>query len=194
MLVPISWIKDYVDIDIPVELLAERLTVAGLEVAHLRYIGLPQVEVPGVRMPRSDHLVWDRENILLARIVEVEAHPNADKLVLAMVDYGGDELEQCVTGASNLFVYKDQGEINPPIWGAFAREGARVWDGQSEKPRIMTLKGKELRGIHNKSMVCSEKELGIADEHEGVIILDHDEDYNRRRASRRHPGRRHIRY
>ena len=177
MLVPISWIKDYVEIDIPVELLAERLTVAGLEVAHLKYIGLPQVEVPGVRMPRSDHLVWDRENILLARIVEVKPHPNADKLVLAMVDYGGDELEQCVTGASNLFVYKDQGEINPPIWGAFAREGARVWDGQSEKPRIMTLKGKELRGIYNKSMVCSEKELGIADEHEGVIILDHDEDY-----------------
>ena len=122
-------------------------------------------------------LVWDRENILLARIVEVKPHPNADKLVLAMVDYGGDELEQCVTGASNLFVYKDTGEINPPIWGAFAREGARVWDGQSEKPRIMTLKGKELRGIYNKSMVCSEKELGIADEHEGVIILDHNQDF-----------------
>ena len=160
MLVPISWIKDYVDIDIPIELLAERLTVAGLEVAHLKYIGLPQVEVPGVRMPRSDHLVWDRENILLARIVEVKAHPNADKLVLAMVQFGGDELEQCVTGASNLLVYKDQGEINPPIWGAFAREGARVWDGQKEKPRIMTLKGKELRGIYNKSMVCFREGIG----------------------------------
>ena len=50
MLVPISWIKDYVDIDIPVELLAEKLTVAGLEVAHLRYIGLPQAEAPGVHL------------------------------------------------------------------------------------------------------------------------------------------------
>ncbi len=177
MLVPISWIKDYVDIDIPVELLAEKLTVAGLEVAHLRYVGLPQAEVPGVRMPRSDHLVWDREKLLLARVVEVKAHPNADRLVLAMVDYGGEELEQCVTGASNLFQYKGQGEINPPIWGAFAREGARVWDGHSDKPRLMTLKGKELRGIYNKSMVCSEKELGISDEHEGVIILDHEERY-----------------
>ncbi|MCY4069685.1 MAG: phenylalanine--tRNA ligase subunit beta [Chloroflexi bacterium] len=177
MLVPISWIKDYVDIDIPVELLAEKLTVAGLEVVHLKYIGLPQAEVPGVRMPRSDHLVWDREKLLLARIVEVKTHPNADKLVLAMVDYGGDELEQCVTGASNLFEYKGQGEINPPIWGAFAMEGARVWDGHSDKPRLMTLKGKELRGIYNKSMVCSEKELGISDEHEGVIILDHEERY-----------------
>lgn len=177
MLVPISWIKDYVDIDCPVELLAEKLTVAGLEVAHIRYIGLPQGDVPGLRMPRSDHLVWDRDKILLARVVEVKSHPNADKLVLAMVDYGGDQLEQCVTGASNLFAYKDQGEINPPIWSAFAREGARVWDGHSDKPRLMTLKGKELRGIFNKSMVCSEKELGISDEHEGVILLDDEARY-----------------
>ncbi len=177
MLVPVSWLREYVDTDIPVELLAERLTVAGLEVAHLKYIGVAQETVPGVRMPRSNHLVWDRETLLLGRIVEVKAHPNADRLVLAMVDYGGAEPEQCVTGATNLFGYKDQGEINPPIWGAFAREGARVWDGHSAKPRQMILKGRELRGIYNKSMVCSEKELGISDEHEGVIIMDHDERY-----------------
>ena len=177
MLVPVSWLRDYVDIDIPIELLAERLTVAGLEVAHIRYIGLPQAQVPGVLMPRSDHLVWDREKLLLGRIVEVRSHPQADRLVLAMVDYGAAELEQCVTGATNLFRYKDQGEITPPIWSAFATEGARVWDGQSAKPRQMTLKGKELRGIFNKSMVCSEKELGLSDEHEGVIVMDHDERY-----------------
>ena len=177
MLVPVSWLRDYVDIDIPIELLAERLTVAGLEVAHIRYIGVPQEEAPGVLMPRSDHLVWDREKLLLGRIVEVKSHPQADRLVLAMVDYGAEELEQCVTGATNLFGYKDQGEITPPIWSAFAREGARVWDGHSAKPRQMTLKGKELRGIYNKSMVCSEKELGISDEHEGVIVMEHDERY-----------------
>ena len=177
MLVPISWLKDYVDIDVPVELLAERLTVAGLEVAQIKYIGLPQQEVPGIHMPRSDHLVWERDKLVLGRIVEVKAHPQADRLVLAMVDFGGEELEQCVTGASNLFDYKDQGAINPPIWGALALEGATVWDGYRDKPKRMTLKGKELRGIYNKSMVCSEKELGISDEHEGVIIMDHDASY-----------------
>ena len=177
MLVPVSWLKDFVDIDVPVELLAERLTVAGLEVAHLKYIGLPQQTVPGLRMPRSDHLVWDREKLLLARIVEVRAHPNADRLVLAMVDYGGAELEQCVTGATNLFRYKDQGPIDPQIWSAFAMQGADVWDGHSDKPKRMTLKGKELRGIYNKSMVCSEKELGISDEHEGVIVMEHEAHY-----------------
>ncbi len=177
MLVPVSWLKDYVDIDIPIELLAERLTVAGLEVTQIHYIGVPQEQAPGVRMPRSDHLVWDRQKLLLGRIVEVKSHPQADRLVLAMVDYGAAELEQCVTGAANLFGYKDQGEITPPIWSAFAMEGARVWDGNSAEPRQMTLKGKELRGIYNKSMVCSEKELGISDEHEGVIVMDHDERY-----------------
>ncbi len=177
MLAPISWLKDFVDIDIPVELLAERLTVAGLEVAQLKYIGLPQADVPGVHMPRSKHLVWDREKLLLARVVEVQAHPKADRLVLAMVDYGGEALEQCVTGAPNLFEYKDQGAIDPPIWSAFAMEGAEVWDGHSQKPKRIKLKGRELRGIYNKSMVCSEKELGISDEHEGVIVMEHDEGY-----------------
>ena len=177
MLVPVSWLKDFVDIDVPVELLAERLTVAGLEVAHLKYIGVPQLSPPGVRMPRSDHLVWDREKLLLARIVEVKAHPNADRLVLALVDYGTERPEQCVTGATNLFRYKDAGPIDPPIWSAFAMEGAEVWDGRSDKPKRMTLKGKELRGIYNKSMVCSEKELGISDEHEGVIVMEHEAHY-----------------
>jgi phenylalanyl-tRNA synthetase beta chain len=177
MLVPISWIKDYVDIDIPVELLAEKLTVAGLEVAHINYIGVPQEKVEGIQTPTSDHLVWDREKLLLGRIVEVKEHPDAHSLVLAMVDYGAGEFEQCVTGAPNLFQYKDQGEINPPIWTAFAMEGAEVWDGHSDTPKRMTLKGKKLRGIYNKSMVCSEKELGISEEHEGIILMEHDESY-----------------
>ncbi len=178
MLVPVSWLKDYVDLsDVAPEWLAERLTLAGIEVGQLHYIGLPQQQVEGLHVPPSDHLVWDREKLLLGAIREVKAHPNADRLVLAMVDYGGDELEQCVTGAPNLFDYKDQGPIDPPLWTAFAKEGVEVWDGHSDEPKRMILKEKALRGIPNKSMVCSEKELGISDEHEGIILLDHDDKY-----------------
>ena len=186
MLVPISWLKDYVDIDIPVEILAERLTLAGLEVGEIRYIGVPQVKAAEhathvnwgeVRWPDSDHLVWDREKILLGAIREVKAHPNADRLVLAMVDYGDDDLEQCVTGAPNLFDYKDKGPLDTPLWSPFAKEGAEVWDGHSDEPKRMILKEKALRGIPNRSMVCSEKELGISDEHEGILLLDHDDNY-----------------
>src|SRR5690606_11972523 len=160
--------------DVPPEWLAERLTLAGLEVGGIHYIGLPQQQVEDVRWPISDHLVWDREKLLLGAIREVKAHPNADRLVLAMVDYGGDELEQCVTGAPNLFPYKDKGVLDPPLWTAFAAEGAEVWDGHSDEPKRMILKEKPLRGIPNRSMVCSEKELGISDEHEGIILMRDD--------------------
>ncbi|MEM9952318.1 MAG: phenylalanine--tRNA ligase subunit beta [Chloroflexota bacterium] len=177
MRVPISWLRDYVEIDITPEELAEKLTTAGFEVGKLDYIGVPQNQVEGIRVPPSDHLVWDTEKILLGAIKEVKEHPDADKLVLAMVDYGGDELEQCVTGAPNLFQYKGKGNLNPPLWTALALEGAVVWDGHSDEKKLMTLKGKKLRGIYNKSMVCSEKELGITEEHEGILLLDHSDDY-----------------
>ncbi len=173
MLVPLSWLKEFVDIDIPAELLAERLTLAGLEVGHITYLGVPQQTVEGVRYPASDHLVWDREKLLWGAIREVKPHPNADRLVLAMVDFGGAELEQCVTGAPNLFDYKGQGELSQPLYTAFAAEGAEVWDGHSDEPKRMILKEKALRGIPNRSMVCSEKELGLSESHEGIILL-HD--------------------
>lgn len=177
MLVPLSWLRELVDIDIPVELLAERLTLAGLEVGAIRYLGLPQGEVAGVRRPPADHLVWARDKILLGAIREVRAHPNADRLVLAMVDYGGEAPEQCVTAASNLFACRERGPLDPPLWAPFAMEGAELWDGNSDRPRRIRLQERSLRGIPNRSMVCSEKELGLSDEHEGILLLEHDENY-----------------
>jgi phenylalanyl-tRNA synthetase beta chain len=176
MKVPISWLKDYVDITISVEELAERLTLAGLEVSSIEYIGLPQGDPPeNIKLPPSDHLVWDRDKIVLGAIHEVRAHPNADRLVLAMVDYGGAELEQCVTGAPNLFPYKDQGPLDPPLLSPFAHEGAEVIDGHGDGVQRMILQERKLRGIPNRSMVCSEKELGISNDHEGIMLLDWDE-------------------
>ncbi|MBN1562381.1 MAG: phenylalanine--tRNA ligase subunit beta, partial [Anaerolineae bacterium] len=176
MKVPISWLKDYVDITISIEELAERLTLAGLEVGSIDYIGIPQGEPPeGINLPPSDHLVWDRQKIVLGAITEVKAHPDADRLVIAVVDYGGDELEECVTGAPNLFDYKGQGVLDPPLLSPFAHEGAEVIDGHADDGSRMILKGRKLRGVYNKSMVCSEKELGISDSHEGIMLLDWDE-------------------
>ncbi len=182
MLIPLSWLKDFVDIDIPAELLAEKLTVAGLEVDKIMYIGVPQTQQAHlhatfkqeVRYPKSDHLVWDREKLLWGAIREIKPHPNADRLVLALVDYGGAELEQCVTGAPNLFEFKGQGPLPEPLYTVIALEGAEVWDGHSDEPKRMILKEKPLRGIPNRSMVCSEKELGISDEHEGIMLFHAD--------------------
>jgi len=175
MRVPLSWLKDYVDITITAEELAERLTLAGLEVKSLEYIGVPQGEAPaGINVPPSDHLVWARDKIVLGAIREVKSHPNADRLVLAMVDDGGSAPEQVVTGAPNLFAYKNQGPLSTPLWTPYAREGAEVYDGHAEGRQRMILKEKALRGIPNRSMVCSAKELGLGDDHDGILLLDAD--------------------
>ncbi len=176
--IPLSWLKEFVNLDgLEPERIAARLTEAGIEADSMRYIGLPQTQVDGIRQPKSDHLVWDRDKLLYAAIREVKPHPDADRLVLAMVDYGGPELEQCVTGAPNLYDYKGQGLLDKPVWTGFAMEGAEVWDGHSDTPKRMILKGKPLRGIFNKSMVCSAKELGMSDEHEGIILIEDDLGY-----------------
>jgi len=155
MRVPISWLKEYVDIPLPVSELAERLTFAGLEVASVEIIGLPGAALP-----------WDPERIMVGEILEIRPHPNADRLVLATVEYGAGQPKTVVTGAPNLRV----GEKGHKV--AFALEGARHWDGYSATPEISTLKGRKVRGIHSDGMVLSEKELGLSEDHTGVLVLD----------------------
>lgn len=165
MRVPLSWLREYVDIEQSVEETAELLTNAGLEVKTIETIGLPGAD-----------LVWDREKIVLARLLKVEQHPNADRLVLATVDYGAAEPKTVVTGAPNLFPYLEQGDLEPlNLYSPFVMEGGVVYDGHKEGYQKMTLKGRALRGIYNDSMLCSAKELGISDDHEGIMLLQKDE-------------------
>lgn len=168
MLIPISWLKDYVDITMPVQELADILTIAGLEVENIDYIGIPGGS-------DKNRLVWDRDLIMVGHILKVEQHPNADRLVLATVAYGGDETEITVTGAPNLFQYLGKGDISRlNLYSPFAMEGAYLYDGHKEGQVKAKLKGRPLRGIHNRCMLCSEKELGISDEHEGILIMSGD--------------------
>lgn len=165
MRVPISWLKDYVDLTLSIEELAEKLTIAGLEVTNIDYIG-----IAGGRDP--DRLVWERDQIVLGQILEVKQHPNADRLVLATVEYGSPAPEVVVTGAPNLFDYVGQGDLSDRhLFSPYAVEGATLYDGHKPGQVKMTLKGRQIRGIYNHSMLCSEKELGISDEHEGIMIL-----------------------
>src|SRR5579864_6068354 len=159
MLVPISWLKEYVDLNLPVQQLAERLTLAGLEVEGIENTG--------------DW--WDPGLIVVGQITAVKAHPNADRLVLVDVDYGATRTEQVVTGAPNLFQYKDLEQL-PPLKVAFARSGAVLIDAYSdERPRPKKkLKSSKIRGIPSNGMVCSERELGLSEEHEGILLLPED--------------------
>lgn len=148
MRVPLSWLNDYVPIDdIDPDELAERLTFAGLEVTAVQRVG--------------DW--WDADLIRVGRVLTVEEHPNADKLVLATVEYGTDAPKTVVTGAPN--VRADQKV-------AFATVGATVINGYSEDREKMMLKPAKLRGVKSEGMVLSERELGLSDEHEGILVLD----------------------
>ena len=161
MKVPLSWLEDYVDIPIPTTELAERLTLAGLEVETIEYIGLPGAE-----------LEWDPEKIVVGEIRAVHPHPNADRLVLAEVEYGGTEPEAVVSGPPSLLPLRGRSDLHLKV--AFALEGARLWDAYAKVRRIKKLKRGKIRGVLSRAMVCSEKELGLSDEHEDIIYLPDD--------------------
>lgn len=147
MLVPLSWLKDYVNVtQSPIEL-AQKLTMAGVEVGGVEEIGSN----------------WDRDKILVGCVVSVDAHPNADRLRLPTLDLGGGVTATVVCGAPNVAVGQKI---------AFAKEGAMVFSPRSGK--VEELKPAKIRGVVSSGMVCSVLELGIGDEHEGILVLDHD--------------------
>ncbi|HJO90426.1 MAG TPA: phenylalanine--tRNA ligase subunit beta, partial [Anaerolineales bacterium] len=150
--------------------IARLLTFAGLEVESINLIGLPQSN-QHQNQTSIDGLEWNRNDIVVADITKVEHHPNADRLVLAQL-YDGEQTHTVLTGAPNLFQYKDQGKLPQPLKVAYAREGAHLYDGHNSGQELIRIKRKKIRGIESYSMACSEKELGISDEHEGIIVFD----------------------
>ena len=150
MRVPLSWLKDFVEITIPLDDLIHRMIMAGLEVANVEHIGD----------------TWQRDKLFVGEILEIKPHPNAERLVLAVVEYGQGTPQTVVTGAPNL----RPGERGQKV--AFAVEGAELLDGHSATPQKQILTRTTIRGVESAGMVCSEKELGLSDDHTGVIILD----------------------
>jgi phenylalanyl-tRNA synthetase beta chain len=161
MKVPANWLREFVDF------------VAGLEVEGIEFVGLPQPE--GGERPecKVSGFAWDRQLVVVGDLLEVEPHPGADRLVLARVDHG-EGVEVTVTGAPNLAEFKGRGPLATPLKVAVAREGAVLLDSGQKAPTPRKLKRAKIRGIESRAMICSEKELGISERHEGVIVLDVD--------------------
>ncbi len=173
MKVPITWLNDYVDIaDLNLEELAKKMTLVGLEVEEIRLVGMPMP--PGEKHEfKYAGLSWPEDKFVVAQVDEVMPHPNADRLVLCRLNDGNEEII-VLTGAPNLFEYLGKGPLDKPLKVAYAREGAQLYDGHQPGKQLTTLKRMKIRGVESFSMICSEKELGISDEHEGVILLDDD--------------------
>lgn len=155
---PLSWLNDYVDPTLSPDELAERLTVAGLEVETVEKIGAE----------------WDPETLMVGEVLKVAPHPDADRLCLVTVGYGANDPLTVVTGAPNLLHYRNDPMPDAPLKVPFARVGAVVIDGHAEDGRTMKLKPGKIRGVVSEGMVCSEMELGLSDAHEGIMILPSD--------------------
>ncbi len=173
MKAPLSWIKEYVDLDdLSIEEIAKIMTMLGLEVEGIQLVGtaMPPAERHEFKY---EGLSWPEDKFVVAQVDEVMPHPDADRLVLCRLNDGAQELI-VLTGAPNLYPYKGSGPLAQPLKVAYAREGSILYDGHQNGQVRTKLKKMKIRGVESFSMICSEKELGISDEHEGVIILDDD--------------------
>jgi phenylalanyl-tRNA synthetase beta chain len=141
MKVSLKWLSDYVDIKLTPEELAGKLTMAGLEANGIQTIGG----------------TWD--NVVIGEVIALNPHPNADRLKLATVSLGTEQVTT-ICGAPNIGL----GQKVP-----FAHIGARLIDAHTEE--AIVVKPVKIRGVDSDGMVCSEKELGISDSHEGILVL-----------------------
>lgn len=176
MKIPLSWLKDFINLDgLSVEDIARKLTLAGMEVDEILYVGLPKPEYKeGEKHEfKTNGIAWDKDKIVVAEIREVKPHPNADRLTLLDL-YDGQQDQIVLTGAPNIFHLKGTGKLEKPIKVAYAKENSVLYDGHAEGQVLMTLKRAKIRGVDSYSMVCSEKELGITEESDGIILLDDD--------------------
>lgn len=154
MLVPIEWLKDYTDINADTEEFCDRMIMSGSN------------------LETCEHFCEEMENVVVGKIEKIEKHPDADKLVVCMLNVGQGEPVQIVTGAPNVFegayvpVALHKSRIPGPLHGkAKEKGGTRITKGK-------------LRGVESFGMLCSAGELGFDDKvvpvahKDGIWILE----------------------
>ena len=137
-----NWLKSYLSITASPQEIAERLTQVGLEVSKIT----PFVPMSG--------------DLVIGETLDCIKHPNADKLKVLKVDIGNSEIVSIVCGAPN--VEAGQKVVVAPV-------GSKITtlDGQVHK-----IKRAKIRGQVSEGMICSAYELGISDEHDGILVID----------------------
>lgn len=154
MLVPVKWLKEYTPVDMPVEDWVDGMVLSGTNLETI------------------DH--WDKniEKVVVGKILSIEPHPNADKLVVCRVDCGGNEAVQIVTGADNMktgdkvVVALDGATVPGPLHGQPKTEGG------------VKIKAGKLRDVQSDGMMCGCSELGFPEkiaplrDKDGLWILD----------------------
>ena len=146
MQVSLNWLNEFVDLSgVDENQIAHELTMSGLEVEAV------------------EHLKPQFKNIITAKIVKIDQHPNADKLHLVTVDIGAEK-RTVVCGAQNI----EEGQVIP-----YASVGSEVFSRKTGE--MFTLTPAEIRGVKSEGMLCSSDELGLTDRNyqteDGILIL-----------------------
>ncbi|MGH2918914.1 MAG: phenylalanine--tRNA ligase subunit beta [Solirubrobacteraceae bacterium] len=141
MRVPVEWLNEYVDPELPVDELATRLAMTGTEVDRVIHHGVGELDA-----------------FVVGRVLDVEPHPDADRLSVCRVDVGGGVESQIVCGAPNVAAGQTV---------AVGRPGAVMPDGTR-------LEKATLRGVASEGMILAEDELAIGPDHAETIVLDGD--------------------
>ena len=148
MRLPLSWLKEFNETDLSVEDLADLLTRAGLEVEAIDRIGIYS------------------DSVVVGEISEVRPIPETDDLHEVDLLLGDDRQGTAVTGAPNIT--PDSTGSRVPV----ALAGAILLDSKSDSFALTTIKAREFRGVKSSIVLCSELELGISEDHSGVLVLD----------------------
>ena len=140
-----NWLKDYIKTDLKTEKIGEYLTDIGLEVEGIE---------------KYESVKGSLEGIVVGKVLTCEQHPNADKLKKTTVDVGNGKILNIVCGAPNVAA----GQIVP-----VAVVGTKIHtkDGNS-----FDIKEAKIRGEVSQGMICAEDEMGLSDDHGGIMILD----------------------
>ena len=146
MKISYKWLKEYVDFDLTPQETADALTSTGLEVDALD-------EVEAIK--------GGLKGLYVGKVLTCEMHPNSDHLHVTTVDLGKGEPQQIVCGAPN--VAAGQKVI-------VAGLGCKLYDGDKE----FVIKKSRLRGIDSYGMICAEDEIGVGNDHSGIIVLPED--------------------
>ncbi|MEX0994110.1 MAG: phenylalanine--tRNA ligase subunit beta, partial [Balneolaceae bacterium] len=144
MKISYNWLKNYLDTDLPADEAAEKLTLLGLEVEETESFGASY------------------DGFIVGEVLNVKEHPNADRLYLCNVKLDDKKEVQIVCGADNVAAGQ-----KVPVATVGATLPVPMPDGST-----MTVRKAKLRGETSEGMICAEDELGLGDDHSGIMVLD----------------------
>lgn len=143
MKISYKWLKEYVDFNLTPREVADALTSCGLEVGLLE-------EVQSIK--------GGLKGLYVGRVLACDVHPNSDHLHVTKVDFGRETPSQIVCGAPNVAVGQKV---------IVADLGCVLYDGDKE----FVIKKSRLRGVDSNGMICAEDEIGVGNDHSGIIVL-----------------------